>query len=72
MTGCAPRCTNPSDGLRAGLRAEMDSRFGEVDSRFTEMSSRFAEMSGRINMLTMAMIVSWVALVALVIGLYFK
>ena len=41
-----------------GLRAEMNSRFAEVNSRF--------------NTLIMLLVASWVTLIGVMIGLYFK
>ena len=49
------------ESLRAdlnGLRAEMNSRFAEVNSRF--------------NTLIMLLVASWVTLIGVMIGLYFK
>ena len=48
-----------------GLRAEMNSRFEEVNSRFAEVNSRF-------NTLIMLLVASWVTLIGVMIGLYFK
>ena len=72
------------DGLRAemhqsinGLRAEMDAGLRaemhqSINGLRTEMNSRFEEVNSRFNTLIVLLAASWVTLIGVMIGLYFK
>lgn len=60
------------NGLRAemdGLRAEMHQ---SVNGLRAEMNSRFEEVNSRFNTLIVLLAASWVTLIGVMIGLYFK
>ena len=60
------------NGLRAemdGLRAEMHQ---SINGLRTEMNSRFEEVNSRFNTLIVLIAASWVTLIGVMIGLYFK
>lgn len=60
------------NGLRAemdGLRAEMHQ---SINGLRTEMNSRFEEVNSRFNTLIVLLAASWVTLIGVMIGLYFK
>ena len=60
------------NGLRTemdGLRAEMHQ---SINGLRTEMNSRFEEVNSRFNTLIVLLAASWVTLIGVMIGLYFK
>ena len=60
------------NGLRAqmdGLRAEMHQ---SINGLRTEMNSRFEEVNSRFNTLIVLLAASWVTLIGVMTGLYFK
>ena len=60
------------NGLRAemdGLRAEMHQ---SINGLRAEMNSRFEEVNSRFNTLIVLLAASWVTLIGVMIGLYFK
>ena len=60
------------NGLRTemdGLRAEMHQ---SINGLRTEMNSRFEEVNSQFNTLIVLLAASWVTLIGVMIGLYFK